>query len=86
VRLGGKKAAVAAVHIILVIIYHLFAEGTFYDEQRYDRLLPRPEERQRQRALKALEQLGSHAPVERVASLGVRTQSPMPWHAVMPLL
>ena len=54
-RLGGKKAAVAVAHKILVIIYHLLLEGTFYEEERYDRLLPRQEERERQRALKALE-------------------------------
>src|SRR4029453_13290532 len=52
-RLGGKKAAVAVAHKILVIIYHLLAEGTFYDEQRYDRLLPKQEDRQRKRAIKA---------------------------------
>jgi hypothetical protein len=57
-RLGGKKAAVAVAHKILVIIYHLLLEGTFYEEERYDRLGPRQEERERQRALKALERLG----------------------------
>jgi transposase len=67
VRLGGKKAAVAVAHKILVIIYHLLAEGTFYDEQRYDHLQPQQEDRQRQRAIKALERLGYHVTVERVA-------------------
>lgn len=66
-RLGGKKAAMAVAHKILVIIYHLLAEGTFYDEQRYDHLQPQQEERQRKRAIKALEQLGYHVTVERVA-------------------
>jgi transposase len=34
-RLGGKKAAMAVAHKILVLVYHLLAEGTMYDEQRY---------------------------------------------------
>jgi hypothetical protein len=42
----------------LVIIYHLLLEGTCYAEERYDRLLPRQEERERKRAIKALERLG----------------------------
>jgi transposase len=57
-RLGGKKAAMAVGHKIWVIVDHLPAEGTFYDEERYDRLQPRQEEQQRKRAVKALERLG----------------------------
>jgi transposase len=57
-RLGGKKAAMAVGHKIWVIVDHLLAEGTFYDEERYDRLQPRQEEQQRKRAVKALERLG----------------------------
>jgi len=67
VRLGGKKAAVAVAHKILVIVYHLLAEGTLYDEERYDRLQPRQEAQQRQRAIKVLERLGYHVNLERVA-------------------
>lgn len=67
VRLGGKKAAVAVAHKILVIVYHLLAEGTFYDEERYDCLQPRQEERQRKRAVQALEQLGYRVSLERAA-------------------
>ena len=66
-RLGGKKAAMAVGHKILVIVYHLLAEGTFYDEERYDRLQPRQEEQQRKRAVKALERLGYQVTIERVA-------------------
>jgi transposase len=66
-RLGGKKAAMAGGHKILVIVYHLLAEGTFYDEERYDRLQPRQEEQQRKRAVKALERLGYQVTLERVA-------------------
>jgi transposase len=57
-RLGSKKAAMAVAHKILVIIYHLLREGTLYEEERYDRLLPKQEERERKRAIKALERLG----------------------------
>jgi transposase len=66
-RLGGKKAAVTVAHKILVIIYHLLLEGTFYEEERYDRLLPRQEERERQRALKALERMGYAVTLEKGA-------------------
>jgi hypothetical protein len=64
---GGKKAAVAVAHTILVIISPLLAEGTLYDEQRYAHLQPTQEDRQRKRAIKALEPLGSHVTMERVA-------------------
>ena len=66
-RVGGKKAAVAVAHKILVIIYHLLLEGTVYEEERYDRLVPRQEERERKRALKALERLGYAVTLEKVA-------------------
>jgi transposase len=67
VRLGGKKAAGAVAHKILVIVYHLLTEGTVYDEERSDRLPPRQEAQQRQRAVKMLARLGYHVHVERVA-------------------
>jgi transposase len=67
VRLGGKKAAMAVAHKILVIVCHLLAEGTFYDEERYDRLQPRQEDQQRKRAVKALERLGYQVTLNKVA-------------------
>jgi transposase len=66
-RLGSKKAAMAVAHKILVIMYHLLLEGTFYEEERYDRLLPRQEERERKRAIKALERLGYAVSLAKVA-------------------
>jgi transposase len=36
-RLGSKQAAMAVAHKILVIVYHLFLDGTLYEEERYDR-------------------------------------------------
>jgi transposase len=67
VRIGKKKAAMAVAHKILVIIYHLLADGTFYDEGRYVHVGPKQEERDRKRAIKALERLGYNVTVERVA-------------------
>ena len=63
---GGKKAAVAVAHKILVIVYHLLAEGTFHDEERDARRQPREAERQRKRAIKALEQRGYQVTVAKV--------------------
>jgi transposase len=65
-RLGGKKAAMAVAHKILVIVYHLLREGTFYEEERYDCLQMRQEERQQRRAVKALEYLGYRVTLEKV--------------------
>jgi transposase len=65
-RLGGKKAAMAVAHKILVIVYHLLAEGTLYDEERYNRLSPQQEERQRRRAVQALQALGYRVTLELV--------------------
>lgn len=57
-RIGGKKAAMAIGHKILVIVYHLLSEETVYEDGRYDR--PREDEVQRvkARAVAQLELLG----------------------------
>jgi transposase len=65
-RLGGKKAAMAVAHKILVMVYHLLLEGTFYEEARDDHLQARQEERQQNRAVKALERLGYRVTLERL--------------------
>jgi transposase len=57
-RIGGKKAAVAVAHKILVIGFHLLNEGEFYDDGRYDLHKQRERVRRTNRALKTLEQLG----------------------------
>jgi transposase len=57
-RIGGTKAAMTVAHKLLVIVYHLLAEGTLYDEDRYHRLSPQQEEHQRRRAEQALQALG----------------------------
>jgi hypothetical protein len=64
---GGKKAAGTVAHKLVVLIAPLLREGTFYEEERYDRLLPSQEERARQRALKALERMGSAVTLEKGA-------------------
>jgi transposase len=66
-RVGRKKAAMAVAHQIVVSVDHRLLEGTLYEEERYDRLLPRQEERERQRAIKALERLGDAVSVDKVA-------------------
>ncbi len=53
--------------LLMVIISHLLLEGPFYEEERYERLVPRQEERERKRALKALERLGYAVILEKVA-------------------
>src|SRR5438105_803336 len=40
VRLGKKQAALAIAHKMLVIVYHLLAAGTSYEEPRYDQWNP----------------------------------------------
>ena len=57
----------AVAHKILVIIYHVLMDGTFYDESRYDRHDAREEEREKKRALAALERLGYTVTVSPVA-------------------
>ena len=57
-RIGGKKAAVAVGHKILVIIFHLLNEGTVYNDGKYDHPSPKEEARQQKRAIETLQRLG----------------------------
>jgi len=57
-RIGGKKAAIAVAHKILVVAYHVLSQGVPYDEARYDIPSPAKEGASKKRALKALERLG----------------------------
>lgn len=57
-RIGGKKAAVAVGHKILVIVFHLLNEGQLYDDGRYDHLKQRERIRHTNRALTTLQRLG----------------------------
>lgn len=57
-RIGGKKAALAVAHKILVIVYNLLSQGTFYEEQLYTGRNQRMEERWKKNAVKTLQRLG----------------------------
>jgi transposase len=57
-RIGGKKAAVAVGHKILVIVYHLLLEGTIYDEEKYNRPNQKQESRRVKYALSVLREHG----------------------------
>jgi transposase len=57
-RLGGKKAAVATGHKILIIVFNLLNEGTVFDEGRYGDLSKKQEERLKRNAVKTLEKMG----------------------------
>jgi transposase len=63
-RIGGKKAALAVGHKILVVAYHLLANGTTYDETRYLRSNPKLEARWRNNAVRTLERLGFSVTLE----------------------
>lgn len=66
-RIGGKRAAVAVGHKMLVIVYHLLWQGTFYEAQRYIDQQPNQEESERPRAIRALERRGYRVTVESMA-------------------
>jgi transposase len=66
-RLGKKKAAVASAHKMLVLVYHLLAAGTYYNEQRDAHLQPQQEDRWQRRAVETLERLGSRVVLEKRA-------------------
>lgn len=57
----------AVAHTIVVIISPGLMEGAFYDESRSDRQDARQEEREKQRALAALERLGYNVTLSLVA-------------------
>ena len=55
-------------HTIVVSVYLLLREGTCYDESRYDRQDARQEEREKKRAVTALERLGDEITLSPVTS------------------
>jgi transposase len=57
-RIGGKKAAVAVAHQLLVIAWHCLHDGTFYEDERYGHITPKQEEQLRKKLVARLEQLG----------------------------
>jgi transposase len=67
-RIGGKKAALAVGHQILVIAWHLLKNGTLYEDSRYDSIRPREAERRRRNYVRGLEQLGFTVTLEAAAA------------------
>ena len=66
-RWGGKRAAVAVGHTMLVIVSHLLWQGTCDEEQRDADQRPKQEERDCKRAITALKRLGYEVTVKRIA-------------------
>lgn len=57
-RIGGKKAAIAIAHKILVVAYNLLASGGEYDEGRYAAPTAKEKSRRLNRALRNIRDLG----------------------------
>lgn len=57
-RIGGKKAAIAVGHRILVVAFHLLKDGTCYDEGRYADLNTKREEIYNKLQISRLERAG----------------------------
>ena len=57
-RRGPKKAILAVAASILTAIYHMLMDGTFYQDLGPNHLDPRAKERQKNRLIKRLADLG----------------------------
>ncbi|MEJ2884871.1 IS110 family transposase [Actinomycetospora aeridis] len=66
-RIGKKKAAVAVAHSILVICWHLLRDDTDYDDLGGDYFTRRNTNRQRDRLINQLHNLGYRVTLEQVA-------------------
>jgi len=66
-RRGGKRAAVAVAHTILVIIYHMLEEGTAYQDLGRDYFDRLNHDAVARRAIKRLEALGYKVTLEQAA-------------------
>lgn len=67
-RIGKKKAAVAVGHSILVIAWHLLANGCVYEDLGGDYVVTRDADRARNRAVSQLQALGYHVNLEPIAA------------------
>jgi transposase len=63
-RIGANKAAMAVGHKMLIIIFHVLREGTFYDDSKLANDA-KEDERRRRRALRDLERLGYKVTIEK---------------------
>src|SRR5205823_10973389 len=62
-RRGGKRAAIAVAHSILVIVYHLLKRGTSYEDLGPNYFDERDREAVIRRSVRRIEQLGMHITV-----------------------
>lgn len=69
-RRGGKRAAMAVAHSILVIIYHLLSEGTTYKERGEIFFEERDRQAIEKRLIRQLERLGNQVTIEPLVSAG----------------
>ena len=66
-RRGAKRAAVAAAHAILVVVYHMLRDGTLYQDLGADHFDRLNQDAVVRRTVKRLEALGYKVALERVA-------------------
>ena len=66
-RIGKKKAAVAVAHSILVICWHLLTDDCDYDDLGGDYFTRRNTERQRDRLISQLTNLGYYVTLDKIA-------------------
>jgi transposase len=67
-RRGAKKAVVAVAHTLLIIVYHVLADGTVYRELGANHFDERDRAGVKRRAVRRLEQLGYKVTVEPLAA------------------
>jgi len=69
-RRGGKRAAMAVAHSILVIIYHLLTNNTSYEDHGETFFDEQEHQATEKRLIRQLERLGHHVTLEPVAQAG----------------
>ncbi len=69
-RRGGKRAAMAVAHSMLVIIYHLLSEGTTYEERGEIFFEERDRQTLERRLIRQLERLGNQVTIEPLVQVG----------------
>jgi transposase len=69
-RRGGKRAAMAVAHSILVIIYHLLSEGTTYQEQGETFFEEQERQTTEKRLVRQLTRLGYHVELQPMTHVG----------------
>lgn len=57
-RIGGKKAAIAVAHKLLIIAFHLLKDGTFYEDERYANVTRKQQENRTQYLIRQIQRAG----------------------------